>query len=143
LGLALARAPAKALLPSVLLLTASALAAANLIEGITAGQAMVGCASGILIAALAVHLRRVPMLLALGLSANAGLWSGAVATFSAQPSPLLALPLVLILIPARWIVARDRAIVLKVLSGWLSAVALLATALPLITTAGNEPDHME
>jgi hypothetical protein len=143
LGLALANTPVKALAPSVLLLAASALAAGHLIGEIPERQTMIGCAFGILISAVAVHVTRVPTLLALLLSANAGLWSGAVAMTSDQPSPLLALSSVLILIPARWIVARDRGIVLKVLSGWLFAVAVLAAALPLITTAGYEPDHME
>ena len=104
---------------------------------------MIGCASSILISALAVHVKRLPTIMAMLLSANAGLWSGSVATAPDQHSPLLALSLVFILFPARWIVARDHAIVLKVLSGWLFAVALLAAALPLITTAGYEPDHME
>lgn len=46
-------------------------------------------------------------------------------------------------VPGRWIVSRRYAIVLKILSGWLIAVALLSAALPLITTPGYQSDHME
>ena len=143
LGLALARAPASALPISGLMLAGCALAAAHLMPPLAERPAMIGCASGILITALAVHLERIPMLPALLLSANAGLWTGAIAAGAAQPSPLIALPLVLVLFPARWVVARGHTVVLKVVSGWLVAVAILTAALPLITTPGYEPDHME
>lgn len=143
LGPALARAPVKALIFSVLLLVVCGLATAYFAEGITERQAMIGSACGILTTAPAVYFKRIPLFLALLLSAGTGLLCGAVAAVSAQPSPLLALPLVLVVFPARWIIARNHAIVLKVVSGWLIAVAVLAAAVPLITTAGYEPDHME
>lgn len=143
LGLALAHAPAKALIFSVLLLAACGLAAAHFVEGLTERQAMIGSACGILTTAPAVYFKRIPLFLALLLSAATGLLCGAVAAVSTQPSPLFALPLVLLVFPARWIIARDHSIVLKVVSGWLIAVAVLAAAVPLITTAGYEPDHME
>jgi hypothetical protein len=128
---------------SLPLFASCALAGAFLFAGIAERQAMIGSACSLLATALAVHLKRVPVSFALPLSVSTGLWSGAVAAASAQFSSLVALPLVLLLFPARWIVQRDRAIVLQVLSGWLVAVALLMAALPLITTAGYEPDHME
>ena len=104
--------------------------------------ALIGCAASILVTALMVHLPRgLAMAPALLAAANAGFWCGAIGTDGA--SPLLGLPLVLVALPARWIVTRDRAIVLKVLSGWLVAVAVLAAALPLVTTPGYEKDHRE
>jgi hypothetical protein len=142
LGLALSRASTKALIPSVLLLPICAVAAVYLMQEMPERQLMIGCAASILITALTVHLKHVPMFLALLLSANSGCWVGAVTT-AAQPWLLLTLPVVLIVVPARWIVARHRTVVLKILSGWLVAVALLAATLPLITTAGYEPDHMD
>ena len=146
LGLALSFAPAKAIAPSAAIVTATALAAAAFIGGnhLSQQQALIGCSISIVVTALAVHapggVRLWPALL---LAANAGAWCGAVASLSAAPRALLALPLVLVALPGRWIVLRRRAILLKVLSGWLVAVAALTAALPLITTPGYQPDHME
>jgi hypothetical protein len=128
---------------SVLILIASALAGVYLIEGMSTRETMIGSAFGILLTALAVYLKDVPTILALLLSGHSGFWSGVVARAPADFSPLVALSLFFIVFPARWIVARDHAIVLKVCSGWLIAVALITAALPLVTTAGYEPDHME
>jgi hypothetical protein len=144
LGLALTRASWKSLLPACLLLAAAAFAAETLVGQEFQRQAVIGSAASIAVTALAVHLRReLTMLPALLMSANAGFWCGAVGAVSSGPSTLLALPLVLVALPGRWIVRQDRAIVLKVLSGWLVAVAVLAAALPLVTTPGYEKDHRE
>jgi hypothetical protein len=144
LGLALACAPRKALLPAFFLLVAADFAAASLIVVDFQKWALIGSAASILVTALTVHLpRALPMPAALLMAANAGFWCGALGAVSPGAAPLLPLPLVLIALPGRWIVAQDRAIVLKVLSGWLVAVAVLAAALPLVTTPGYQKDHME
>jgi hypothetical protein len=144
LGLALARAPAKALLPACLVLAAAAFAAAGLVGTDVGKWAVIGCAASILATALLVHLPRGPSLpVVFVLAGNTGIWCGALDAASSSASPLLALPFALVALPGRWIVARDRAIVLKVLSGWLVAVAILAAALPLVTTPGYQKDHKE
>ncbi len=129
-----------------MLLAATALAAAMLIPDAAAWepQALIACAVSTVLTALCVHLPGgVRHWLALLLAANAGLWCGVVAALSDALSVLFVLPLALLALPGCWIVSRGYAIVPKVLSGWLVAVAVLAAALPLITTPGYEPDHME
>jgi hypothetical protein len=85
--------------------------------------------------------RSVAPLLAL----NAGIWASAVVRLSGSPPDLLhALPFVLVLFPARWLVDRYNAIPVKVMSSWIIAVAILAATLQLIdVTPGYLPDHLE
>jgi hypothetical protein len=146
LGLALGFADRRAWAPSLLALVFAALAATLLPLG-AAGRApfLLGCWFSLLLAAVAVHLPQgVGLRLALLLAANAGFWSGGVIQLTAQPVHLLvALPWALLCLPAGWIVSRERGIVLKVLVSWLAAVALLAAALPTISTPASEPDHMD
>ena len=82
--------------------------------------------------------------LSVPLSINAGLWAGACAAFVGQRIGLAAglLPL-LALIPLRWLVARNLAIVLKVLASWLIAIASLSAFVSLLSTPGYKPDHMQ
>lgn len=78
------------------------------------------------------------------IAANDGLWIGAVTAVSGQKQDLaIALPLVLIFLPAHPIVRRGWSIGLKVLGSWLTAVAILATMVSLTPTPGYKPDHME
>ena len=146
LGLALGFAPRRVWAPSVLTLAAAAGAAVLLPLGAGWGAAfLLGCWFSLLLAAVAVHLPQgIGLRLALLLGANAGFWSGGVINLTAQPIHLLAAaPWALLCFPAGWIVSKDRGIVLKVLISWLAAVALLAAALPTITTPAAEPDHMD
>jgi hypothetical protein len=79
--------------------------------------------------------------LALVLSANAGVWTGLV---GGEPAAVLvALSGALLCLPGKWIVARGWGVAPKVLASWLAAVALLAAALPTISTPSYEPDHMD
>jgi hypothetical protein len=51
---------------------------------------------------------------------------------------------VLVLLPAAWIVRSGAPIVLKVISSWLIAIAMLAATLAwLPVTPGYMPDHLE
>jgi hypothetical protein len=50
---------------------------------------------------------------------------------------------VLSVYPARWVLERHQGVVLKILAGWLVAISILTVSLPLITTAGYEPDHKD
>jgi hypothetical protein len=129
---------------ALLLIAASlAVAAAAPSEAVPELAIRIGCSVSSVVAALCVHLRRVPKPLALALCANAGIWCGLLAVASARPDLLLLLPTLALAWPAHWLVARGAAIGIKVLSSWVVAVSVLATALPLITTPGYVPDHME
>jgi hypothetical protein len=79
------------------------------------------------------------------LSANAGIWAGAVTALSGPRSNLVkTLPCVLALLPAAFIIRRRAPIVVKVVASWLVAVAVLAGTLQLLpVTPGYLPDHLE
>lgn len=128
------------------LLAAAALAAAMWMKEDSLPQQPVLIACSISIAATALWVI-LPKLhrswSALLLCANSGFWCGTLATLAPAQNVLLMLPLALLAIPGGWIVSRGYAIALKVLSGWLVAVALLSAALPLVTTPGYVPDHMD
>jgi glucan phosphoethanolaminetransferase (alkaline phosphatase superfamily) len=98
------------------------------------------------VSAATVHLPRgLDLRWALVLSLNAGVWSGAVVALAGSRLDLLkALPCVLVFLPAAWIVGRRAPIVVKVVSSWLIAVAVLAATLQFLpVTPGYLPDHME
>jgi hypothetical protein len=67
-----------------------------------------------------------------------------VALGGAQIELLKALPGVLVFWPAAWIAGLRAPVVVKVVSSWLIAVAVLAATLQLLpVTPGYLPDHME
>jgi hypothetical protein len=149
-GLALAFAPRRVWIPSVLVLILSAGAvaisdslawAAPAVEGIFAA-----CWISIIATAVCVYVSRVlrPWA-ALLLSLNAGIWASAVTQLSGSSGDLAtALPCVLILLPASWVASRYGSIPVKVVSSWLIAVAVLAATLQLLpVTPGYLPDHLE
>lgn len=147
LGLLLAFAPRRAVLPAVVALAVAAIAAslvplpARWIE-----IAFAGCWISIIVLAAGVHLPRgIPAIVAVLAAINAGLWSGfVIAGEGALASLPRALPAVALLLPARWMVARGWPIPVKIVSSWLIAVALLAALLPTAaTTPGYVPDHMD
>lgn len=77
----------------------------------------------------------------LPLAAVAGVVAGLVA---GEPRALaLAAPAALVALPARWLVARGWDLAVKVAASWLMATALLAAALPLVSTPGYAGDHTE
>lgn len=81
---------------------------------------------------------------ALVLGANAGLWAGQVAqTDGHAANVMMALPLVMLCVPARWLVKAECGIALKVVASWLMAIAGMEMVLTLIPTPGYMPDHME
>jgi hypothetical protein len=147
LGLGLSFAPRSAWAPSLLALFAS-LGAFTLLpvphvwlEGV-----FLGCWISVIATAASVHLvRGLSPRAALALSLNAGVWASAVVSLSGTRVDLLkALPCVLILLPASWVVGRYASIPVKVVSSWVIAVAVLAATLQLLpVTPGYLPDHME
>lgn len=105
-----------------------------------------GCWISVIGSAAAVHLPRAFLVRAvLPLSLNAGCWSGALVAIAGTPFDLLkALPCVLVLAPAAWIIEWRKPIVIKVVSSWLIAVAALAATLQCLpVTPGYMPDHIE
>ena len=146
LAFALALAPRRALLPGLAILVVGAVAASLLpLEGVDPDYVFAGCWISVILTAAAVHLPRgVGAKLALGLAANAGLWAGAVVAAAGMTRDLLpALPVVLLTLPAAWLVTHRGALAIKVVSSWLVAVAILAAALPMVETPGYAQDHMQ
>lgn len=98
---------------------------------------VLACVAGVLLP----RLLRSPVVLALG--AASGIAAGLIATNYAQPGDLaMSIPVLALAWPAAW-VARRAPLALKVAAGWLLAIALLASALPLVTTPGYVADHAE
>jgi hypothetical protein len=105
-----------------------------------------GCWIGVIATAACVYfIRGLGLFAALVLSLDAGIWASAVTSLSGSHLDLLkALPCLAIVSPASWLVRRDDAVPLKVVSSWLIAVAVLAITLQLLpVTPGYLPDHME
>jgi hypothetical protein len=147
LGLALTVAPRSAWAPSLLSLfgTLGALITAPFppewLEGV-----FMGCWTSAIATAASVYFnRRLPLVAAIGLSINAGIWASAAVSLSgSQLDVLKALPCVLIFFPASWVAGRLSPIPIKVVSSWVIAVAVLAATLQLLpVTPGYLPDHME
>lgn len=82
--------------------------------------------------------------LALPVCLNAGVWLGACAGLTGNPSALFIgiLPL-FILFPARLLAQGRLNIAVKVLASWMIAIASLSVFVTLIPTPGYKPDHME
>lgn len=147
IGLALALAPRRAWLPSLLTLTVTTVVVAALpiprewLEGVFLGGWACVAAT-----AAAVHLPRGVLACgAVGLACNAGFWGGAeVALAGSHLDVVKALACVLLLFPAAFIVDKRAPIIVKVISSWLVAVAILAAALQFLpVTPGYLPDHLD
>jgi hypothetical protein len=146
-GLALAFAPRRAWLPSlVTLTTATVVLAALLIPREWLEGVFLLCWASVAATAATVHLPRgLTARSAVVLSLNAGVWSGAeVALAGSRFDIVKALACVLLLIPASFIVLRRAPIVVKVVASWLIAVAILAASLQFLpVTPGYLPDHLD
>jgi len=147
LGVALSFAAWRSVIVGLALVTVSAVAGAFApLPESWRELVLVGCWLTVAAVAALVHL---PSGVGLPLASVAALLAGgfAGAAVAAAGAPLdlsIALPCALLCLPGRWLVVRGRGIVVKVLSSWLIAVAVLAAALSLaVPTAGYEPDHME
>lgn len=74
----------------------------------------------------------------------AGVSVGALASSSGRKGDLLlALPLSLLFVPGRRIVANGYGIAIKVVASWMIAIATLSIFVSMTPTPGYEPDHME
>jgi hypothetical protein len=146
-GLALAFVPRRAWLPSLVTLTMTTVVLAALpIPGEWLEGVFLGCWASVAATAAAVHVPRgLTASGAVGLSFNAGLWSGAeVALAGSRLDIGKALLCVLLLFPAAFIVDWRAPIVVKVVASWLVAVAILAATLQFLpVTPGYLPDHLD
>jgi hypothetical protein len=105
-----------------------------------------GCWASIVLTVAAIYLPHGPGLRGgVALSVNAGFWAASVVSLSGEPFDVVkALPAVLLILPAAWLVARGASIAVKVASSWLIAIAILAATLPFLpVTPGYMPDHLE
>lgn len=82
--------------------------------------------------------------LALPVAVAAGMGVGSLASLSGRKSDLmLALPISLLFVPGRWVIARGYGLGPKVVASWMIAIAMLSTFVSLTPTPGYQPDHME
>lgn len=146
LGLSLAFAPKRTWAANLLVLATTSMiiallgVPANWVDGV-----FLGCWISVAATASGVHLPRAATTRASVLSFNAGIWSGAAIALTGSPAGLLrTLPYVLACLPAAWIVGRRMPIVVKVVSSWLTAIAILAAILQCLpVTPGYAADHLE
>lgn len=108
-------------------------------------QIVLACWAGTILAAAGVYLARpIPAWLAVFAAVAAGLLTGLLTGEVGRPGVLAAaLPCMLIRFPAIWLVRSRRAIVLKVLTSWIVAVAILSAGLTVATGANAGSDHLE
>lgn len=103
---------------------------------------LLGVWASVAATALLVHWPRgVPGAVAVAAGANAGLWAGAATADARDLVPALACGLVAL--PSAWAARRGAGVAVKVVASWMVAVALLAALLPLASTPGYVPDHMD
>ena len=146
-GLAMVFAPRRQWVPEILALAVTAFIVAMTplprawLEGI-----FIGCWTSVAATAAVVHFPRgIGFNTRLVLSLNAGFWCGAVVALTGSRTDLvMALPAALVVLPGAWMLDRGAAIVVRVVSSWLIAVAVLAATLQLLpVTPGYLPDHIE
>jgi len=108
-----------------------------------AEPALAGCWLSVLVAAACVHLPD-PLRLtgAVALCVSGGAWAGLVVASDGETSELLTtLPWALTCLPGRWLAARGKGVVGKVVLSWLAAIAVLSLGLNMTPTLGYEPAH--
>jgi hypothetical protein len=147
LGLALASAPRSARPWSLLaLVTTSGVFTFVPTPQAWLDGAFLGCWIAVVATAATVLLvRGLGLFAALLLSIDAGVWASAVISPSgSRLDVLVALPCLLVVLPASWVARRYDSIPVKVVSSWIIAVAVLAITVQLLpVTPGYLPDHME
>lgn len=146
LAFALAFAPRRAVLPAFAAAALAAIAAAFVaFPHHWTGALFAGCWISVIVASALVHLPRgLPGWVAVAVAVNAGLWAGATIAVAGAPVDLVrALPVLLLALPSRWLIAHRAGVAVKVAASWLIAVAILAATLPIVPTPGYVADHME
>ena len=146
IGLLLAYAPKRAIGPAIASLVVAAVIAAFVpVSPRFVEIVFFGCWASVVVAAASIHIPKGPKSwLAMALATNAGLWAGAVVSVAGAKLDLaIALPWVLLVMPALWVRKTPVALAVKIVASWLGAVAILAGAVPLTPTPGYQPDHRE
>ncbi|MFN2474615.1 MAG: hypothetical protein ABR588_11955 [Sphingomicrobium sp.] len=146
LGILLAYAPRRALLAAIVAIALVAIAVSAIVLPLEwQAYVVIACWAGTLLFALAIYVARpIPLTAAVLAAVLAGLMVGALTSEIGRPTVLaLALPCVLVSLPASWLVQRRKAIVLKVLTSWIVAVAILSTGLTLAAGVNAGADHLE
>ena len=108
-------------------------------------QIFIGAWVSIIVTATVTYLPpRLPSRWAIPLAINAGAWVGALASLSGRKRDLLVVvPLSLIFVLGRWVVARGLGLGVKVVASWMIAIATLSIFVSMTPTPGYEPDHMQ
>jgi hypothetical protein len=147
LGVALARSPGRTRMAGVLtFVTVTACMARMPIATRWQDIAFSGCWASVIVNAATTHLPwQSSARCAIALSLIAGGWAGALmASSGSAPVSLGSLCCVMVVVPAVYLVDKRAAIVVKVISSWLIAVACLAVVLQLLqVTPGYLPDHLD
>ena len=140
LGLALSLAPQR--VPALAIAGAAAAVSVATVS-IVRDTLVLGCWASVVATALSVHWRgKLGLVPAAILAVNAGLWIGAIAQMVGYRTIVLAAaPLALLCLPGAWLVSNGRAVPLKVIASWLTAIAALAIAQHL--WPGPAGDHMQ
>jgi len=145
LGLALAFGTRRMRLVGLAALTLAAGAARLIVPPIIASETLLLLSSLAILLASGIGLFARPLRLAV--VAPLGTFVGGVIGMTASEGndlSLLGVAVALVLAtPAAWLALRRERIVLRVAASWLFTVALLVTVIPLVTTPGYAPDHME
>lgn len=145
-GLLLAYAPRRTIVAATISLIVSAVAVFFLPLAPTLEEPVfLACWVSVMGTAAAIHLPGGPgPRLSIALGVNAGVWTGAVISVAGDLTDMaIALPWVLLVLPALWLRKTRIGIAVKIVASWLGAVAVLAAAVPLTPTPGYEPDHRE
>jgi len=81
---------------------------------------------------------------ALPIAAIAGVGIGSLGSLSGRKVDLvLAIPISLLFVSGRWVVARGYGLANKIVASWMIAIAMLSAFVSLTPTPGYKPDHME
>ena len=106
--------------------------------------AFLGCWISIAVTSLIILVSRpVSALPLMALATNTAVWAACVVSADGVARGLvIALPALLVWLPATLLLETRGRVAVKVVASWLAAVAIMAGTLPMATTASFEPDHM-
>lgn len=128
------------IMASLAAIMAATSSAQNMIAALTLGL----LAMTIIAAAITILRPSAADTLVVPLAMIVGIGAGALASSSGRKGDLLlALPLSLLFVPGRRIVANGYGIAIKVVASWMIAIATLSIFVSMTPTPGYEPDHME
>lgn len=146
LGLALAKTPVKvAAMAIIALIVASSLSFAVIPVARWETPAMLALwISAAITAGLAYLPRGMNGVWVFLASINSGLWVGAVAHSAGGGGGMAAAwLLVLLFLPAAWLLEKEMGVAVKIAASWIVAVSILAGMVAISPMPGYAPDHMQ